>query len=287
MNRRIVMLVAAVLGSLCARQVDAEPTSHRQKHQHVAARLQSIHDSSPGHQQRVERVSGLFLGKPFALSPLGEGPTGRVDQDPIVRFDRFDCVTYVEEVMALSWHADLNHAVRDLQRVRYASGTVRYGARKHIMMAQWIPLNIAAGFVHDITRIVGGDATESATLQLAAQDFRSKKGGALKLAAADQPRGSYSVPLLPLARMAGALDRVPAGTIITTIRRAQSQVPYRASHVGLVIIRDGKRVIRHAHKPSRRVVEQPLATFVAAAARFRSWPVVGFNFMAIASRPPR
>jgi hypothetical protein len=248
--------------------------------------LQSIHQRSTSHQRRIEQISALFMGKPFALSPLGAGPAGAVDSDPIVRFDGFDCVTYVEEVMALAWHADLNDAVEELQRVRYTDGQIRYGARKHIMMAQWIPLNVRAGFVHDVTRKVGGNATRAAILQISERDFRSKKGRALKLGGADQPRGSHHVDVVPLAHMPKAIDRVPAGTIITTIRQPQKGVPYRASHVGLVIVRDGKRMIRHAHKPSGRVVEQPLTKFVAAARRFRSWPVVGFNLLAIAPRPP-
>jgi hypothetical protein len=284
MIRRIATIAAVAACSLWASYLAAQPAP--QEHRRVAERLRAIHQDNAKHQQRIERVSALFMGKPFALSPLGEGPGAHTDKDPIVRFDRFDCVTYVEEVMALSWHADLNRAVDELQRVRYVAGRIRYGARKHIMMAQWIPLNVSAGFVRDITRSVGRGETKTATLRIAAQDFRSKKGSALELAARDQPHGSHSVDMVPLSRMPLLLERVPAGTIITTIRQSQQNVPYRASHVGLVIVQGGKRMIRHAHKPSGRVVQQPLAEFVAAARRFKSWPVAGFNLLAIASRPP-
>ena len=64
-------------------------------------------------------------------------------------------------------------------------------------------------------------------------------------------------------------------------------MPYRASHVGLVVVRDGKLLLRHAHQKHGRVVEQPLAQFVERSRRFRSWPVSGFNLLAIADKPPR
>jgi len=53
-----------------------------------------------------------------------------------------------------------------------------------------------------------------------------------------------------------------------------------------VIVQGSKRMIRHAHKPSGRVVQQPLAEFVAAARRFLGWPVAGFSLLALASGPP-
>ena len=106
----------------------------------------------------------LFVGKKYVLSPLGEGEDGDRDADPLYDFDRFDCVTLTEEVMALSWRADLDDAINRLQDVRYTGGEVDYGKRKHITMAQWIPQNLKAGFVTDVTHRVGGkrDAASSA-----------------------------------------------------------------------------------------------------------------------------
>ena len=45
---------------------------------------------------RMDRVSQPLLGKPYVADPLGEGRG--YDKDPVVRYDIFDCLTFVEEV---------------------------------------------------------------------------------------------------------------------------------------------------------------------------------------------
>ena len=81
---------------------------------------------------------------------------------------------------------------------------------------------------------------------------------------------------------------LPHGTVITTIRSPRPGVPYRASHVGLVIIDDqGKTVVRHAHRRRSRVIEQPLSALLSSARRARRWPVAGFHLLAIADRAPQ
>ncbi|MBI4700027.1 MAG: DUF1460 domain-containing protein [Deltaproteobacteria bacterium] len=253
----------------------------------VGRLLPEIHRRHAGFDARLETVSALFLGAPHRLSPLGEGPGSVPDPDPLFDFTRFDCLTYVEEVMALGWYGDLATATRELQRIRYTGGQVRYGARKHIMMAQWIPQNVAAGFVRDITREVGESATVVARLQVRSEQFERGPGTKLLLAAADRPVGSYELPIVPIALAAGLADRVPHGTIVTSIRRADPRLPYRAGHVGLVLVLGGERRVRHATAARGRVVEQSFASFVAWQRRKRQRPVEGLNLLAIAKAPPR
>ena len=258
------------------------------RHGAVAAELMRIHQDHPSHGQRLDALSALFVGKPFARSPLGEGPAGRVDTDPIARFDRFDCVTYVEQVMALSWHDGLDVAIAELQRLRYTDGHIRYGARKHIMMAQWIPENLAAGYVKDITTAVAGSQASVAELTLDEADFVSAAGRRLRLPRADRPLGVYRLPILPVQHLVARRDRLPHGTIITSIRAERRDVLYRASHVGLVIVDSrGHRMVRHAHRRRGKVIEQSIEAFARSAQRGRRWPIVGFNLLAIASRPPQ
>ncbi|MBN1783778.1 MAG: DUF1460 domain-containing protein [Alphaproteobacteria bacterium] len=49
----------------------------------------------------LEQHSEKFIGIRYQDSPLGEGPNALYDKDPLFRFDRFDCLTYVETVMAI------------------------------------------------------------------------------------------------------------------------------------------------------------------------------------------
>ena len=208
-------------------------------------------------------------------------------EHPLIRFDRFDCVTFVEEVMALSWTPHITATMPLLQQIRYTAGHIAYGKRKHIMMAQWIPQNIKAGFVRDITRAIGKTAARSATLVIAHADFATKQGKALKLSRSERPVGTHRLDIVPAAQMHSLVQTVPHGTIISTIRVAKKGVPYRASHVGLVLVDShDRRIVRHADGARRRVVEEPLATFIQRSSRYRSWRVAGFSLLAINPKLP-
>lgn len=252
----------------------------------IAERVQAVHRQRRAFDGRLEGISRLFVGAPYRHSPLGEGPGVHPDPDPTMDLHHFDCLTFVEQVMALSWHGDLGRARAELQRIRYAQGVVRYGARHHIMMAQWIPHNVAAGFARDITRTVAGPRTGTAALTIRATDFDRGPAARLKLAAADRPTGRFTLPIVPIDHMPALASRIPPGTIVTTIRHPRSGVPYRASHVGLVVVVHGERRIRHAAAPAGVVVDESLVRFVARARRLRSRPVAGFNLLSIASTPP-
>ncbi len=255
---------------------------------HAAMRkaLRRIHETNEDHAARSLAISTLFLGKAYRHSPLGEGPDGDRDTDPIVDFEHFDCVTYAEEVMALAWHAQLDEAIARLQHIRYTHGRIDYGHRKHIMMAQWIPQNIAAGFVTDITRALAPRRASVARLELTDAHFESKKGKALRLAEDERPLGTHRVPIVAPNVLSGLGPRLPHGTLITTIRAARTHVPYRASHVGLIVERDGQRFVRHAHRGSAQVIEDSIARFIRRARGRSAWKVSGFNLLRIATRAP-
>src|SRR5712692_3563301 len=66
---------------------------------------------------RLLDVSERFLGTPYVVSPLGEG--GGKDADPLIRFDAVDCLTFVEETMAISYAADPRGVEPILSELRY------------------------------------------------------------------------------------------------------------------------------------------------------------------------
>ena len=51
---------------------------------------------------RILKIGEVFLGRPYVRGALGEGPDGRFDKNPLFRFDCFDCLTYVNTVLALA-----------------------------------------------------------------------------------------------------------------------------------------------------------------------------------------
>jgi hypothetical protein len=113
--------------------------------------------SVTGVADRLDNFSQMFLGKPYGFGgPLGEGPEGRYDQDPLYRFDTFDCTTFVETNIALALSRDANEFEKNILEVRYAEGRVDYLTRNHFTDLWWIPNNIKNGMLTDITHKIGG-----------------------------------------------------------------------------------------------------------------------------------
>lgn len=73
-----------------------------------------------------------FLGVQYANSPLGEGIAP--DSDPLIRFDAFDCTTFVETVLA-------NGDINALNHIRYQDGKIGFLTRNHFIESDWLPNN--------------------------------------------------------------------------------------------------------------------------------------------------
>jgi hypothetical protein len=116
---------------------------------------------------RLEAYSKLFIGKPYGFGgPLGEGPDGRYDQDPLYRFDTFDCTTFVETIVSLALSRNANEFESTMNEIRYADGKVDYLTRNHFTDLWWIPNNIKNGLLTDITRKLGGNRVLIASAEI-------------------------------------------------------------------------------------------------------------------------
>ncbi len=74
---------------------------------------------SPAVEDRIEQLSRLFLGMPYAQYPLGE--ESGVEPQPRWRSDMVDCQTYVETVLAMANATTLAEAKALLDDIRYSS----------------------------------------------------------------------------------------------------------------------------------------------------------------------
>ena len=73
-----------------------------------------------------------FLGAPYMASPLGE--CALPDDDPLIRFDAFDCTTFVETVLADGCECRLT-------QIRYKDGKVGFLTRNHFIESDWLVNN--------------------------------------------------------------------------------------------------------------------------------------------------
>lgn len=104
---------------------------------------------------RLDAFSRAFVGLPYGDGgPLGEGEDGRYDQDPLYRFDTFDCTTYVETVVSLAQGRDVDDFEARMDEIRYEGAQVDYLKRNHWPSLQWIPNNVKNGLLKEINHLV-------------------------------------------------------------------------------------------------------------------------------------
>jgi hypothetical protein len=232
---------------------------------------------------RLELVTRPFLDAPYRLSPLGEGPGASPDDDPRLRFDTFDCTTFVETGLALALSQDLVAARDRLDLIRYDGGGADFLRRRHFPEAEWLPALIAGGLLRDITRGVGGDDVVIEKKRIGPDVWqRTKHPGLPPLPLSRIPHGTFSLDVWPLTAAARHPERIPDGTILHVVRADFRNVPVRISHQGLVLTVNGRKVLRHAaDRVYHRVVDEPLAAFFARMSRYGRWPVTGVHLSAV------
>ncbi|NMB73539.1 MAG: DUF1460 domain-containing protein [Myxococcales bacterium] len=298
---------------LLLRLFTADPCS-REALSGLLATVRDVADTS----ERVARISEAFVGKPYRFSPLGEG--FGVDPEPLCRLDRFDCLSLVEISLALALDSDAGSVAETLQRIRYLppdgppraerapprwlpfllpsltsrldrlrgqAERVGFVRRKHFPLSQWLPFNQRAGFIEDITEEVAGARVVWLEKSLDAELWKRRKRPryAPRLQPGDVPVGTFKLPVLPIEEVLMASERIPHGAIVAVVRADRPDVFDPIVHMGIVVRKPDGVYLRHAvPKKIRRVIDEPLATFVKRSLSYRDWPVLGLNIQR-AGRP--
>ena len=77
-------------------------------------------------------IGKQYLGVKYVNDPLGE--EFAPDTDPLIRFDAFDCMTFVETALA--------NGDRDiLNKIRYQNGKISFLTRNHFVETDWLENN--------------------------------------------------------------------------------------------------------------------------------------------------
>ncbi len=229
--------------------------------------------------QRLLHVSERFLGTRYVASPLGEG--SGVDPDPTFRTDAVDCLTFVEETMALSLARQDSEVPSLLEHIRYASTPV-YEDRNHLMEAEWLPNNLRKGFLVDVTRRYGGEDTVQVQKVLTPRTWTSKSSQELKLPRDRQPVGTFPLNIIPLERLLAHARQVPSGTILVIVREDLPFKATRITHLGFVVQKGRRTWLRHAARNGYyRVVDEDLETFLARNSRYTKWKVTGMSLFQV------
>ena len=232
-------------------------------------------------RQRLIIFSQQALNTPYRLFCLGEGAGSKYDSDPLYDFTQVDCMTFVEQMLALSISVGFDEMFDNLQRLRYRDGEIDIRTRNHYFHADWLPNN--RWLLSDATSEIGSDACKIMTKTIDRRALLLQVGVAEDELTAVPPPQTLSIYYIPTARLLDVSNRLAGGEIASIV---QSKPGIFAAHIGLIIRRpDGELVLRHASPPSgyNRVVDEAFSEVVAKISR--STTRVGMTFARINSEP--
>ena len=197
-------------------------------------------DRSAG--SRIDVLSRQFLGRPYKTNPLiGSADTAEVF---MVSLDGFDCVTYIETVVALARASNVDSFTEWLRKIRYERGRIQWERRNHYSTL-WIRNNIREGIIRPVSMPAVPTMRMERVLNvvpgLAPQRIRVK-----------------CIPKKAVPRLERYLQ---TGDLIFF---ASTRNHLDVFHAG-IIVRDGNKVLmRHAARSQGGVVEQELTEFLKA-----------------------
>ena len=191
---------------------------------------------------RMDVLSRHFLGYPYQSNPLiGSSDTREVFTASL---DGFDCVTYIETILALARASDADEFVEWLRKIRYEHGRIEWKRRNHYM-TQWIRNNVREGLLRPISMPTVPTYSRERILSL------------LPGLAAQRAR----VKCVPKSAVTRAGEHLRSGDLICFVSIRKNLDVFHAG----IIVRDGKKLLmRHASRNRGSVVEQELREFLKA-----------------------
>src|ERR1041385_6687233 len=82
--------------------------------------------------RRIEVATQLLLGRPYVEGSLGGAPESR--EELRIFLDAFDCVTFMETVMAFALAQTVDQVVQAVRLIRYQDGRIEWFHRNHYMV---------------------------------------------------------------------------------------------------------------------------------------------------------
>lgn len=218
--------------------------------------------------ERVVVAGRFFEGVPYEGGTLGNTPEEQV----VVNLRSFDCVTFVENVLALALTEGRGERMEEafvgqLVRLRYRDGEARdYASRLHYS-SDWLAEMVRAGILEDVTCGLGGEryASEVNFMTAHTEAYPALKAcGALweKMRVVEDSIRARTYYYIPKERVEEVAAQIKTGDVIlitTTVEGLDT------SHLGFAVVEDGEVYLLHASSERGRVVlsEEPLAAYLA------------------------
>ena len=216
----------------------------------------------------VVRTGRRFVGNPYTPHTLDPPGPERV----IVNLREFDCVTYVESVLALA-RVIRDGAVRgdppfpafteELRRIRYRGGEIDGWTSRLHYFTEWIADNERMGILNDITHTLGGRPDDEridfmSTHADAYPALRRQPALVEEIEQIERELSTRTRTYIDQGRIGDIADGIRDGDIIAATSSVEG---LDVAHTGFAIRVDGRLHLMHAPLVGKalEISEQPLA----------------------------
>ena len=206
--------------------------------------------------QLMLEIAKFFLGTPYVAGTLEKEKAEHL----VVNLREYDCMTFVETVLALAWHLKSRQKSfealrRSLQKIRYRQGRLQgYSSRLHYF-SDWMHDNHKKGTVRNVTVEIGGKPLrKTMTYMTTHPDLYSplkNNANFQRMKSVERmisKRPLYFIPKKALRRLE---DRIRDGDLIAITTNTEG---LDVQHVGLAARVKNRIHLLHASSAERKVV---------------------------------
>jgi hypothetical protein len=196
----------------------------------------------------VVAIGRRFVGEPYTPGTLEVPGEERL----VVNLREFDCVTYVESVLALArmvraGERDFDAFRREVTRIRYRDGRLAgYPSRLHYF-SEWIGDNERRGVVQDVTQQLGGTRTTEPvnfmTSNAGSYPHLADPANVQAMRAVEERLSGSPRWYIPKQRIAAVERGIRNGDVIAATSSVQG---LDVAHTGFAIWVDGRLHLMHA-----------------------------------------
>lgn len=262
----------------CIEAQRSVPPVRKTSHQDIFLAKMKI-PNSPTMAKTVLELGKSFRGNPYPKSKIDttRRANGTVKLQPIseevlvVNLRIFDCVTFVENMIALSQTRRSNKPTFDnfkgyLRKVRYRNGEIDYAARLHYF-SDWLYENEKRGILKNITQEIGGDIYDKNVFYMSLKkdtlygnmaDSRTYA----RMLKVEQDISNRLKYYIPKDKVADIESKIKDGDIIGITNRLEGM---DMAHAGIAVWVSGRLHMIHASSQFRQVLitDVPLADYLS------------------------
>lgn len=213
-------------------------------------------DSLPVNE-RIPFIARFFLGTPYQSNTLNITR----EELPVINLHKLDCVTFVENVLALAFLEQYNQLsteafVRNIIRLRYRNAEIiDYTSRLHYS-SDWLYEMQQAHFLTDITQFAGGIPYSKPICFMSEHSQKYpplQKDSTLlkKIKTIETAINQRTYYYIPKGKINEACNKIKNGDIILITTHIKG---LDTSHLGFAWKKEGKTYLLHASSQGKKVM---------------------------------